>query len=167
VTAVISSLDILNQVCSEPTECRLPREIGADLLDLNQLRNNSVVHGANPVVFIEEAPAYYTARVNHEHSWLRNLAVCIVEVISVDDFMIGVRKNRKWKFQFVRQLTALVLIVDADRYDLGALSGEPIVISSQTGQLLSAMRSPIAAVEYEHNFGLPEVILQSYACTLR
>ena len=81
--------------------------------------------------------------------------------------MIGVRKNRKWELQFVRQLTALVLIVDADGYDLGALSGEPGVISGQTGQLLSAMRSPVAAVEYEYNFGLPEVILQSYACTLR
>jgi len=32
----------------------------AGLFDLNQLRNNSVVHGADPVVFIEEAPAYYS-----------------------------------------------------------------------------------------------------------
>jgi hypothetical protein len=62
----------------------------AGLFDLNQLRNNSVVHGADPVVFIEEAPAYYSALVNHEHSWLCNLAVRVVEIIGVDDLMIGV-----------------------------------------------------------------------------
>jgi hypothetical protein len=62
--------------------------------------------------------------------------------------MIRVGKNRKRELEFFRKLTALVLIVDAYSNNLSAGSGELIVISGQTGQLFSAIRSPIAAVEH-------------------
>lgn len=74
--------------------------------------------------------------------------------------MIGVGKNREWEFQFIREFPTLVLIVDADGYDVGACSGELGVIFGQTGQLLSAIRSPVTSIEHQHYFGLADEIFQ-------
>jgi len=80
--------------------------------------------------------------------------------------MIGVGKNWKREFQIGCELPALVLIVNADRNNLGSGSSKFVIIFGQTGQLLSAIRSPVAAIEHEHYFGLAGVILQCNACPL-
>lgn len=64
--------------------------------------------------------------------------------------MIGVAKNWKRELQLVRELAALVLIVNADCDNLGARRCELVIVCGQTGQLLSAIRSPVAAIEDEH-----------------
>ena len=81
--------------------------------------------------------------------------------------MIRVEKNRKGEFELVYQLAALILIVDADGYNLCPSSGELFVVCGQTGQLLSAVRSPVASVEYEHDFRLATVVFQPDALPLR
>jgi hypothetical protein len=81
--------------------------------------------------------------------------------------VIGVGKNGIWEFEIVPELAALVLIVDADCYNLGFSGGELIVISSQTGQLSSAIRSPVATVEHEHDFSFAGVIFERYVCSFR
>ena len=81
--------------------------------------------------------------------------------------MIDVRKDWKWEFKFVAQLAALVLSVYADGYYLCSGAGELIVVSSQTGQLLSAIRSPVAPVKHQHNFGFACVIFQRDVCSFR
>ena len=124
------------------------QDLASKLLDLHEFGQNSVVQSANSIVFIEEAPAHYGALINHEYCWLSNLAVRIIKGISIYDLMIGVGKNRKRELQLVGELATLVQIVDADGYNLGAGSGKLLVVCGQTGQLLSAIRSPVAAIEH-------------------
>ena len=63
------------------------------LFDLGKLGKNRIIHCANTIVFIEKCPAHYSALVDHKYRRLCNLAIWIVEIISIDDFMIDVRKN--------------------------------------------------------------------------
>jgi hypothetical protein len=81
--------------------------------------------------------------------------------------MVDVRQNRKWELEFVYQLAVLVFSIDADGYDFGASSGELLVVCGQTGQLFSAIRSPIAPVEQQHDFALADVIFQRDAGSIR
>jgi hypothetical protein len=81
--------------------------------------------------------------------------------------VFGVGKNWKWERKFVAELAALFLIINADCNDLRFSGGELIVISCQTGKLLSAKRSPVAPVEHEHDFGFPGVVFQCNVSSFR
>ena len=81
--------------------------------------------------------------------------------------MVGVGKDMIWEFEIVLELVALLLIVDAYCYNLGFSGGELVVISSQTGQLSSAIRSPVATVEHEHDFCFAGKIFERYVCSFR
>jgi hypothetical protein len=77
--------------------------------------------------------------------------------------VIGVRENGEWQLELADNLAVLVLIVDADCQDLGALGGELLIVAGQTGQLPSAEGSPVASVEHQDDLGLVHVVLEGDA----
>jgi hypothetical protein len=63
-----------------------------------------------------------------------------------------IQKNGKWKFEFFDEIAALILGIDADGEDFRSCGFELLVVSGQTGQLLAAVRSPVAAIKNQHDF---------------
>lgn len=112
-----------------------------------QLGEHRVIHRSDSVVFVEKGPAHDTLLVQYEQSGFGNLSVRVVKVVGVDDLVIDVRKNGKWQLEFIDKFAALVLTVYTDRYNLRPLSNEFLVVLGQTGQLLSAVRSPVASIK--------------------
>jgi hypothetical protein len=122
------------------------------LFELPQFGQHRIVHRSNPVIFIQIDPANNASLVQNEHPWLGNLSFRIVQVVRVDDLVIGVGQNGKGQLQPVRKVAIPGLIVDADRDYFRALGSELVVVSSQTGQLCSAVGSPVTAVKHQHDF---------------
>src|SRR5262249_16743151 len=110
---------------------------------------NGIIHRSNSVIFVEKDPAHDALLVEEKKRRLRDLPVRIVKVVGVDDPVINVGEYRKRKLEHFDEFTALVLSVDTDRNDLRPCGGEFHVIRGQTGQLLSAVRSPVAPIEDE------------------
>jgi len=129
---------------------------------LRQLVKNCIIHCADAIVFIEKCPTHYAAFIDHKYCRLCDLAIRIEEIIRIYNLMICVGNDWKRQFKFIAQFAAFVLIVDADGDDLCSGRGKPVVVSSQTGQLLSAIRSPIAPVEHQHDFAFASVISKGY-----
>ena len=129
---------------------------------LRQLSKNCIIHCADAIVFIEKCPTHYAALIDHKYSRLCDLAIRIVEIIRFYNLMICIGNDWKRQFKFIAQFAAFVLIVDADSDDLCSGRRKPIVVSSQTGQLLSAIRSPIAPIEHQHDFAFASIISKVY-----
>ena len=120
------------------------------LFDRLQHIQNRVIDRSDTVVFIKKAPAHDAGSINNEDRRLGNLPIRVVETVSIDNAVTCVGEDWEGEFEVVYKLAALILIVNADGYDLGAGSSELVIVGGQTGQLLSAVWSPVAAIEHEH-----------------
>lgn len=134
--------------------------VRCSLFESPQLGEDGIIHRSNSVVFVEKDPADDALLVEDKHCRPGNLPVRIIEVVGVDDLVLDVGEYGKRKLEFIDKFAALVLTVDADRYDFCPLSGEFLVILGQTGQLLAAVRSPVAPIEHKDDFRLSKVVLQ-------
>ena len=77
-----------NSVTCATVYSLVPHE--CELIELQQLSQDRIVQGANPVIFIEKGPAHHALLVDDQDCGLCNFAVGVKEVICVNDPMLRV-----------------------------------------------------------------------------
>ena len=124
------------------------------LFDLRQLAADLLVGRALLVVYLDKFPAHHALGVDDVGCRVRpTFAVGIKNSVAVDHFMIFVFEQREIELavetfaQHLGEFLRLVMVVDADREDLGFFFLRFGQKAFQLPELFKAEGSPVAAVE--------------------
>ena len=128
------------------------------------LRQHIFIRWANLVINFNKLPAHYTFVINHNRRRMRDRAfgLFVEQSVTINHAMIGVREQREIEarlvFQFVACEQCFVVRVNADGEDFDFVAVLFFEQRFQLSKLNVAVRSPVAAIEDEHDGLLAAII---------